>query len=476
MYNYCMDKLLVGFRETLSYEKTAAYSREKGLIPRGSRVLLALSGGADSVFALYFLLCFSEEEELTVSAFHLNHMIRGEEADRDEEFCRGLCEGFGVPFTAIRRDIPAEAKREMLSEESMGRSARYGYMASVKGEFDRAVTAHHMDDSAESVLMHIIRGSGLSGLRGISPLRDGWIARPLLAVTKREITDTLDSLGAGYVTDSTNKSTLYARNRIRLEILPALKRENPKAAEAIMRLSEVASDYLDAAEREAGSVCLSREGERLRCSFEGIASLSHPARYALVSDAAKKLGKGTDISYQSVRDLGRLIDSPSTVWRMSLSGVVCERSYSDMLFFLPGRAGKEEQGFSEPLTVPGTTYLPDGGRLVCSFVQKIEKNPGEGMVTFIDYDKIKGLPFARSMREADAFTPVGMKGTKKVRRFFIDRKLPREKRGSFPLVCDGEGVAAIPGMACSERCRVDELTARVLRIRYLSAGEDKNEQ
>ena len=469
-----MDKLLVGFSRTQAYEKAAAFCRQKGLIPRGSRCLLALSGGADSVFALLFLLCFSKEEDLSVEAFHLNHMIRGEEALRDEEFCRELCGKLSVPFLAVWRDIPSEAKREMLSEESMGRKARYEYMASQRDMFDRAVTAHHLDDSAESVLMHIIRGSGLAGLGGISPLRDGWIARPLLCLRKEEITSALELAGAGYVKDSTNDSMGYARNRIRGQILPAMEKENPRVREALCRLSEVAGDYLASAEAEAASVPLTLSNGRASCSFEGLRSLSPPARYAILCEAAFMLGKGRDITYQSVRDLGRLIGSPSGAWKFSLSGLVCERSYSDMFFYVPSDEG-EPLGYCLELSVPGTTQLPGGGRLECTFVQKIEKNPGEGMVTFIDYDKIIGLPFARSRREGDAFTPVGMKGTKSVRRFFIDRKLPASLRGTYPLVCDGEGIAAIPGMACSERCKVDGPGGRVLRIRYLAEG-DGNEQ
>ncbi|MBO4359852.1 MAG: tRNA lysidine(34) synthetase TilS [Eubacteriaceae bacterium] len=466
-----MDKLTVGFRKTSAYEKAASFCRERGLLPPGSRVLLALSGGADSVFALMFLLALSEEEDLHVGAFHLNHMIRGEEADRDENFCRELCGRLGVPFTAVRRDIPSEAKAALLSEESMGRKARYEYMESVRDRFERAVTAHHMDDCAESILMHIIRGSGLRGLAGISPLRDGWIARPLVCLGRDEIVSALESLGIQYVNDSTNAMRDYSRNRVRMDIMPLLERENPRIREALVRLSETAGDYLESARREALAVPLGQRDGRVCCSFEGLRSLSAPARYELVSSAASMLGRGRDISRASIEALGEMMDSPSTAWKICLSGVVCERSYSDMIFGTSMPSG-EAAAFLEPLTIPGTTRLPGGGCLRCSFVQKIEKNPGEGMVTFIDYDKIKGLPLARSRREADSFTPVGMKGTKSVRRFFIDRKLPRDQRALYPLICDGEGVAAIPGMACSERCKVTEGTVRVLRIEYSVSGED----
>ncbi|MBR0025562.1 MAG: tRNA lysidine(34) synthetase TilS, partial [Clostridia bacterium] len=221
--------------------KVREYLSRNDLIHPGEHVLIGLSGGADSVALLRVLLDLSEELSLKITAAHFHHGIRGEEADGDEAFAKELCGKWNVPCYAERADIPALAKEQKMPLEQAAREARYAFLRRIKAECGASViaVAHHLQDQAESVLMHLIRGSGLTGLCGMRP-KSGDIIRPLLCVEKSELLAYLKERGIPFRTDSTNLEANTTRNRLRLDVMPYLKEHlNPKADAAIASTAEI---------------------------------------------------------------------------------------------------------------------------------------------------------------------------------------------------------------------------------------------
>ena len=210
-------------------KKVTAFIEDNRLLENGDTVIVALSGGADSVTLLHILNSIKELYNLTLRAAHLNHGIRGEEADRDEDFVRKLCESMGVPLDVRREDIPAIAKESGKSEELCGREVRYAFFDALCEQYGAKIaTAHNRDDHAETVLWNLVRGAGLSGLCGI-PVRRGGIIRPLLGCSRAQIEAYCAENQLAYVTDSTNLTAAYTRNRIRLEVMPILRQLNENA-------------------------------------------------------------------------------------------------------------------------------------------------------------------------------------------------------------------------------------------------------
>jgi len=222
-------------------ERVAAFIREHGLIPRGGGVVAGVSGGADSVALLHILTSLAPSMGFTLYAAHLNHGIRGETANEDEDFVADLCEFYGVPLYRERTDIPGIAKRRGETLEQAGRIERYGFLERALRKFgaDVVAVAHHMDDQAESVLLHLTRGSGLTGLVGMQPKR-GNIIRPMLSLRRHEIERFVHDEGLAYHTDETNFDRIGTRNRIRLDMIPYIEEHiNPAIVETLCSMSEL---------------------------------------------------------------------------------------------------------------------------------------------------------------------------------------------------------------------------------------------
>ena len=211
-------------------EKIIRFIEEQELIELGDKILVALSGGPDSVFLLHFLLKYRKKYGIEIGAMHVNHMIRGEEANKDEKFCRKLCLKLGVDYHTVKRNVPSFAKTNKISIEEAAREIRYKELTKIQKNFfyDKIATAHNCSDNAETVFLNLIKGTGLKGLSGI-PIRRENIIRPILSISKDEILEYLKKNKVEYLIDKTNLSNIYERNFVRNEIFPQIKKYlNPK--------------------------------------------------------------------------------------------------------------------------------------------------------------------------------------------------------------------------------------------------------
>lgn len=234
--------------------KALAACQRHGLLSDGDSVIVALSGGADSVALLHFLISIKELYHLTIIAAHLHHGIRGEEADRDERFCKILCENYNILLFTAHRDIPALAAERRQSEELCGREERYAFLQALADEHSAKIaTAHTASDNAETLLMRLTRGSSLRGMSGI-PAKRGNIIRPLITCTRAEIEAYCAQHHLDHVTDSTNLTDAYTRNRLRRHVIPLLRELNPQLEEAFTRFSEAAREATDYLDRQAQSL------------------------------------------------------------------------------------------------------------------------------------------------------------------------------------------------------------------------------
>ena len=455
------------------YEQVTEYIKENNMLQRGDGVIVGVSGGADSVCLLTMLTMFREQlaekhncpmqDALYIKAVHINHMIRGKEADEDESYVEALCNELKVEYISYREDIPKMAEEKHLTEEEAGRLYRYECFnkeaESLEKELNRPfkiAVAHNSNDLVETVLYNMIRGSSLLGLAGIKPVRER-IIRPLLGTSRNEIEEYLKESGIKYRTDSTNLLTDYSRNKIRLQVMPLLREIN---AGADRHITDIAMDAVRLAEDIDKEVCSAGEGEKAgEISIEALSELSGMAKGELVlRTIASVCGRRKDITREHVDSVLRLIDSESGK-RVDLPyNMYAERVYDRLTVALYSEEIRGSLGRIELNTFP------------CDPALDISKKEYTKM---IDCDKIKSTLELRTARPED-YIVINAKGEKKkLSRYFTAEKVERKLRSIIPVVADGDEIVWIVGMRLSERYKIGASTREVMEITYLKDDERK---
>lgn len=405
-------------------ENACALAAEYDMLPAGTRVLCAVSGGADSICLLHWL---SGLEGVSPVAAHFNHQLRGEEADRDETFVRDFCRGRNIPLTVGRGDVKAFARREKLSIEEAARTLRYTFLfqaARTEG-CQRIATAHNAGDNAETLLLHLLRGSGLPGLTGIAPrLRN--VVRPLLTTSRQEIEDYLTEYGLPHTEDSTNSDDAYTRNRVRHQLIPLLEELNPgfvrRMMDTIPRL-RADNDCLNASAQRLFRQA-QRQGEDLVLPISVITQAPVPVAARAVRLLLAEAAEGDwDCSAAHIEAVLSLCERGGPSARFSLPHQLTALREYDMLIFT-----------HDPEPEPLEAFSP---------VQGENPIPGTPWVLVLDAPPWPGLT-VRARKTGDALT-LPVRRSKTVKKLFIDEKVPRWLRERIPLAADSGGVLALAG-------------------------------
>ena len=473
-------------------KRVAAAISERGL--SGRKLLVAVSGGPDSLALLHSLYRLRGEYGLTLCGAHLNHKLRGVESDADAEFAGDAFERLGVPFTVDGVDVAAYRRRHRLSLEDAARRVRYSFLADAAAKYgaDAIALGHTADDQAETVLMHIIRGSGLDGLRGMQALdrrtiggRRVALFRPLLDLSRAETEAYCRALGLTPRIDPSNSSPEFLRNRIRMELVPLLERMNPSARDALVRLarnatqdSEYIREHVDAVWREVA-----------RQVGDGVVRLD---AVALGGEHAAIRGRvlrraieaaGGEVTQRHILDMIALLGGAPGK-RLHLSGglgfvtgygeayVGRADAVEDALMPLPALGGESFVPVPGEVRVGGwrvkTVVMTDvGGLKSGDFHKRGSPAPdGERIVVteMLDMDCVGEEVWVRGRLPGDRFQPLGMEGSKSLREFMIDARVPRGWRDGLPLVVSDRGIACVPGWRIAHWARVTEATKSVLRL------------
>lgn len=456
------------------------------LLPDKSRVLVAVSGGADSVCLLHILCGMRKTHGYKIYAAHLNHGIRGDEAARDEDYVKSLCDSLNVKLFVRYEDVTAAAKERGLTEEEAGRRARYEFFADVLREnnIDFAATAHNRDDQAETVIMRLIRGSGLSGMRGIKYSRTDGVVRPLLDVMRADIEQYCRENGLEYKTDSTNLNDDYTRNKIRHSVIPVLKEINPAAADALARFASSVgedADFMDGYAKRLyarlGSPAVKSKYKALDIeSLKIIGSRSVVSRLIIL---CAREAMRSDYSLEK-KHIDMIIDFAESENSGSLDlpgGLMVSKNYGWLEFCLKddnfgekGLSFSNNSGFCIEVE-PDKLYNIESGRYVyhieLKVVPKQDFRRGK-KVQALDYEKVCGENGAslvlRSRRGGDRISVYKDGGSRKIKKLFIDLKIRREERAGIPLLCSGGEVLAVIGIRVSEKYKVTRDTKNVLVV------------
>ena len=397
--------------------KVSAFIRNYQLIQPGDRVFCALSGGADSVALLWALYLLRDKLQITLCAAHFNHQLRGEESERDQAFAQMLCERYDIPLTVGTGAVVAGEK----GLEAAAREARYAFFSTLSGKI---ATAHTADDNAETVLMHLIRGTGLKGLGGISPVR-GSVIRPMLTVTRQEVLQFLEEYSLPHIEDSSNQTDVFLRNRIRHNVMPLLKAENPSLAE---NLSQMA-------------LGLRQDEELLQSMTED--KLPEVSVLRQMPEALRRRYLSSFLTDSGVKEpekehillAEKLVMSPKPSARAIFPGniVIC-RNY-DILQKQENQIPLEKKS----LPCPGSIELPDEGIRICC---KTAEKP------VLQWNRFTVCPqgdiIIRSKQPGDYIRLNG--GTKSLKKIFSDRKIPASQRQRIPVISDDAGVLAAWGV------------------------------
>lgn len=442
-----------------------AFHLERCGITADSHVLAAVSGGADSTALLLLLAeCLDKGLIGKLSAAHFNHRLRGMNADADEQFCRELCERLAVPFFSGSGDVLSLAKEQGDGIENAARMMRYAYLRQVMSETgaDCIATAHHADDQAETVLQHFLRGTGPKGLCGMSP-RSGEIARPLLHWSRKDILKYLADQNQTYCLDETNQDIRYSRNRIRLELIPALEKLQPKLVEHLCGLSE---DMRADEDFFLPTVARVMEDSETDGGFDRALLKNCPEavrRRVLVRLLNETFSY--DICRNDVKKLEWLLNASSGKRVMLRSGL---EAWNDGPIM---RIGNKAYGLDPIADLhPGTTVVMEGWRIRTEYADKFEK-PSSEMEAFISADPGCGLTLtARRKQNGDRFYPLGMRGSRLLSDIFTDRKYP-EKLRTVPLIRLGDEIIFVPGYTIAESVRVTPESETIIHIQVEEVAE-----
>ena len=430
------------------------------MLPQGCTVIVGLSGGADSMALTHFLLKYGKARHIHITAAHINHGLRGGEADSDERFVGDWCRANSVELKVLHADVRALAAEKSQGLEECGRNVRYSFFRNLCPENAKIATAHTLSDSAETVLMNLTKGAGTRGLCGIPPVR-GNIVRPLIGITRAEVEAYCEFYGLSYVTDSTNLTGDYMRNKIRLSVVPVLKEINPAFESAVLgmtrRLSED-EDYLSSLAQEQ-LACAEYHGGY---SLSALNAMPRPVLARAVALAVRRVTKARleSVHLNDVMDIVHAKSGAATV----AGGIQCVAQGNTLFITCQNKMEHWNIPFQ-----PAGTRLPDGRTLI---LKKLPKKDYENRRKFnnllfnnlINYDTIFSITSVRNRSNGDVFRPAGRGVTKTLKKLFNEAKLEPMLRSKAVMLASNDEIIWIEGFGASQEFCVTDNTQNIAEI------------
>jgi tRNA(Ile)-lysidine synthase len=455
-------------------EKVKKFITLNQLIKPGALVLLAFSGGIDSTALFYILLNLQTELNFTLVLAHFNHMIRGDEADKDEEFVRDLAEKETLQLEVERYNVPMLAHKQSLSLEDAARKARYEFLfrTAEKIHAHKIAIAHNRGDNAETFLLNLLRGSGTKGLSGMKPMQNK-IIRPLLQCKRREIEQFLNSREIRYRIDSTNVDTKYARNRVRYDLIPYLEKQfNPNIESTLIHEADIIAvedDYLKIQAQKIFEEISKSDARGIHFKINSLLQLHKALQRRLLRLAIRHIkGDLKRIRWCHINDIMQIMTESKDDAEVALpQGIIAKKHNKEIL--IGCEISEKKVNFCKTVPVSGILKIKEIDENYTIRVEPIKTVKNKYMQkdndnAFLDADKLGKQLIVRNRREGDLFFPLGSKGKKKLKAFLIDKKIPRQKRDMIPLFIAREEIAWVAGLAIGEHFKIDPSTRNVVII------------
>lgn len=468
-------------------KKVIQYIEEQRILEAGDHVLIGVSGGADSLALLYFLDKYAKTFNISIGVAHLHHGLRGEAADADEDFVRNFCQDRKIPFFSRQRNIQEISQIEKISVEEAGRKERYDFfiaMATAHG-YNRIAMGHHINDQAETMLMRLIRGTGVKGVSGIKSSRDNLYIRPFLCLEKKEILNYCETHKLEFRTDATNFQRDYTRNKIRLDIMPMILEINPRAEAHFNEFTKIANEYEAFFEKYVDQIedrILTKKMNMVLIDRDLWLNEEPVVQKELLRRSIFKFkGSLKEIEYNHITAFYSLLKSDKTIWEIHFpQDIQLMRRYDRIMVTEKQKSAGEI--IIPKRILPNKTYIFSKERLMletklvtqdefrkkrCLFSKELENHSEK----YFDYDKINSILVLRSRQSGDFFYPTGLAGKKSIKKYFIDKKIDRDQRDKIPLLVMDAEVLWIMGYAINQRYLADDDTKNIIRVRYLMLGE-----
>ena len=452
--------------------KVKDYIIKNQMIDSGDRIVIGVSGGADSVCLVFVLKELSKELKLELCIVNIEHGIRGDESKTDSAFVKSLSEKLNIPFIGYEIDVPKKSKEMKESIETAARNARYDAFFKAAKEFgaNKIAVAHNANDNVETMIFNMARGTSFAGLSGIPPANH-MIIRPLLCLTRAEIERYAEENGLDYVTDSTNFETDYSRNKIRHQVLPKLMEINSEAVTHLTALGNDANEIMEFVNTKRDEVydsvthteheCIIINRETLKKEPEII---QREVIKKCIEEVSKHIGDISRANLSGVIELMKLGTGKS----IYLPGyVIAENEYEQLIIKKAVTDKPENHKNQINVLIPGKTEF-EGKELITSVMDKVPDSVHKKKYTkLIDYDRINTGLMLRYRRTGDVIATASNGGHTKLKDYFINEKVPKDIRDKILLVCDGNEVVWVVGMRLSEKYKINKATTRVLSLEIM---------
>jgi tRNA(Ile)-lysidine synthase len=442
------------------------------LLNQGDRLVVGVSAGVDSMVLLHFLNACRQIFDLSLVVAHVNHGLRPDESEKEAAFVQEECERLRLPFEYGTFNTKEFQKVRKFSLQEAARRLRFLFFEQVRQKYDaqKIALGHQADDQVETVLLRLMRGTGLQGLKGILPIREGKVIRPLLEVWRHEIEAFAVKSNIPFRVDSSNLREDYLRNRLRLSLIPLLEREyQPNFKETLLRTSTILREENDYLEKEAEKVyqnMVEGKADALTFQYPVYRSL-HPAIQWRVVQKMLRTVYGEEREDLEISQTFKRLKQPPPSFVLEFPlGICMEKKYEAISL------GKKKMETIPPFEVeivsPGRTFIKEIGREVVTEEMDVEGQSGMPRVSpetvLLDYQALRFPLRIRNFRPGDRFQPLGVKGSQKLKEFFIDHKIPRFERSKIPLLISGERIVWVVGHRIDECVRISEATKRILKV------------
>jgi tRNA(Ile)-lysidine synthase len=456
------------------YNRWLADTRKHPFARAGERIGAAVSGGPDSVLMLDFLARMSADVGFQLAAVHFNHHLRAAESDEDESFVRGLAERYGVPFFRGEARVAEEARKRRRNLEATARDFRYRFFLGLirQGKVDKVATAHTLDDQAETVLLHILRGTGTRGLGGIHRVLQNKVVRPFLGLTRAEIEAEITKRNIPFRVDSTNLETRFRRNKVRMELLPILERDyNPEIKRLLSELATRAREdeaFLDQQARERAGAWRLREDGAEKISRTALRGMPPALARRVLRLMLAEVGRGVaGVTHRHIEALHRFALEAQSGKKLQLARGLSARTEFDWLVLLPDEGNKGRLEFVYNVAVPGTISVAEIGRNVTfKIVSCKDSDRGYNGMEWPKLDPLEmpaRLVF-RNWRQGDRYCPSGSRKSFKLKELFRRHRVPLSKRAHWPVLDSDKGIVCVRGLPAAAWAAARKECARILVI------------